>query len=90
VQGGAGAAQPQQPQPPSAEWRPNVTVPRLLAFGAFGLYAILALFASDSAEVSSRQLDEIGTLTTFLIADGRAPCHRGTTRAPGIAQLKRI
>ncbi|MGH2943509.1 MAG: hypothetical protein ACRDLN_12130 [Solirubrobacteraceae bacterium] len=68
MEGGAGAAQPQQPQPPTAGSRPNLTVPQLLAFGAFGLYAILALFASDSAQVSTRELDEIATLTMFLIA----------------------
>lgn len=65
--GGAGAPQPQQPVSPTAGSRPSLTVPQLLAFGAFGLYALLALFASDNATVSSRELEEMGTLTMFLI-----------------------
>jgi hypothetical protein len=70
VEGGAGASQAQQPQqttPPTAGSRPRLTVPQLCAFGAFGLYALLALLASDSAQVSSKELQEIGTLTMFLI-----------------------
>ncbi len=47
--------------------RPNLTVPQLLSFAAFGLYALLALFADDSAEVTSKELEEMGTFTMFLI-----------------------
>jgi hypothetical protein len=47
--------------------RPNLTVPQLLAFAAFGLYTVLALFADDSAEVTSKELEEMGTFTMFLI-----------------------
>lgn len=61
------AQPPSEPAPPTAGPRPNLTVPQLLAFGAFGLYALLSLFASDSATVSSTELAEIGTLTMFLI-----------------------
>ena len=47
--------------------RPNLTVPQLLAFAAFGLYAALALFANDSAQVTTGELEEMGTFTMFLI-----------------------
>lgn len=70
MEGGAGAAQPQpppQPAPPGRAARPDLTVPQLLAFGAFVLFALLALLASDSATVSSKELEEMGTLTMFLI-----------------------
>lgn len=70
MEGGARAAQPQppsQPAPPGRAARPDLTVPQLLAFGAFVLFALLALLASDSATVSSAELDEMGTLTMFLI-----------------------
>jgi hypothetical protein len=70
VEGGAGPAQPQQPQPAAAQssgQRPNLTVPQLLAFGAFVLFALLALLASDGSTVSPRELDEMGKLTMFLI-----------------------
>ncbi|MGH2901191.1 MAG: hypothetical protein ACRDMZ_21115, partial [Solirubrobacteraceae bacterium] len=59
----AGAPQPQQPAPPAAGPRPNLTVPQLLCFGAFACFALLALLASDSAEVSTRELAQMGTLT---------------------------
>lgn len=64
---GAEAPQRQQPAPAAAGARPNLTIPQLLAFGAFVLYGLLALLASDSATVSSRELAEMGTLTMFLI-----------------------
>lgn len=69
MEAGAAEPQPQQPAPPAptAGPRPKLTVPQLLAFAAFGLYALLALLASDGATVSSRELDEMGTLTMFLI-----------------------
>jgi hypothetical protein len=70
VEGGAAAQQPEQAPhtaPQAAGSRPTLTVPQLLAFGAFVLYALLALLASDSASVSSAELDEMGTLTMFLI-----------------------
>jgi hypothetical protein len=65
--GAQGAQQPQQPTPQTAGKRPRLTVPQLCAFGAFGLYALLALLASDSAQVTSKELEEMGTLTMFLI-----------------------
>lgn len=58
MEGGAGA---QRSGP-----RPNLTVPQLLAFAAFVFYALLALFATDT--ISPTELDEMGTLTMFLIA----------------------
>ena len=73
MEGGAPQPQAQQPpqapqaQPQTAGQRPNLTVPQLLAFGAFVFYALLALFASDSAQVSPKDLDEMGKLTMFLI-----------------------
>jgi hypothetical protein len=70
VEGGAGPAQPQQPPPAAPQSsgpRPNLTVPQLLAFGAFVLFALLALLASDSSTVTSKELDEMGKLTMFLI-----------------------
>lgn len=59
----------QQPQPATggAGPRPNLTLPQLLAFGAFVLFALLALLASDSAAVSSLERQQMGTLTMFLI-----------------------
>jgi len=47
--------------------RPSLTVPQLLAFAAFGIYALLALIADDSAQVTSKELEEMGTFTMFLI-----------------------
>ncbi|CAA9483384.1 MAG: hypothetical protein AVDCRST_MAG67-1099 [uncultured Solirubrobacteraceae bacterium] len=71
MQGAAGAAQPKQPPQPAPQSggtpRPNLTVPQLLAFGAFLLFALLALLASDSATVTSAELEQMGTLTMFLI-----------------------
>ena len=64
---GGGAPQPQQPASASAGQRPKLTVPQLLAFGAFGLYALLALL-SDDGTVSAKEIDEMGKLTMFLIA----------------------
>ena len=67
---GAGAAQPEeppQPTPSGSAARPDLTVPQLLAFAAFVLFALLALLASDSATVSTKELEEMGTLTMFLI-----------------------
>ena len=58
MEGGAGAQ--------SSGPRPNLTVPQLLAFGAFVFYALLALFATDT--VSPTELEEMGKLTMFLIA----------------------
>ena len=66
MEGGAGAQRP-PPTPASAGPRPKLTVPQLLAFAAFGLYAVLALFASDRGQVTSKELEEMGTLTMFLI-----------------------
>lgn len=66
MEGGAGAQGP-PPTPPTAVARPSLTVPQLLAFAAFGLYAVLALFASDSSQVTSKELEEMGKLTMFLI-----------------------
>lgn len=65
------APQPKEPRPPAPQTagpRPNLTVPQLLAFGAFVLYALLALLASDSARVTAQELEEMGKLTMFLIA----------------------
>jgi hypothetical protein len=70
VEAGAAAPQPDpapQAGPPTAGPRPNLTVPQLLAFGAFLFYALLALFASDSARVSNAELEQMGTLTMFLV-----------------------
>ncbi len=63
------AGPPQQPTPPAAPAepagaRPNLTVPQQLAFGAFVLYAALALFA----DVAAAEVKEMGELTMFLIA----------------------
>lgn len=89
--GGAGAPQPQQPASPTAGSRPNLTVPQLLAFGAFGLHALPALFASDNATVSSRVLVLALLPSDAGIRFGRALYDRsGSTPQPGIAQLKRI
>ena len=65
----AGTTPPAQPErAPKASsgsgQRPNVTVPQLLAFGAFVLYAGVALFAS----ISDTEVEEMGKLTMFLIA----------------------
>lgn len=65
--GGAGAPQPQQPASPTAGSRPNLTVPQLLAFCAFALYALLALLSDDGATVSATEIEQMGTLTMFLI-----------------------
>ncbi len=67
VEGGASAPPPQPPGPRGAGSRPTLTVPQLLAFGAFGLLSLLALFAADGAAVTSKELSEMGTLTMFLI-----------------------
>lgn len=67
MEGGAAARQPQQPASrQSSGPRPNLTVPQLLAFGAFAFYALLSLFATDT--ISPTELDEMGRLTMFLIA----------------------
>jgi len=71
VEGGSAPAQ--QPKPPAAKPagpaarggpRPDLTVPQQLAFGAFFLYALVALFA----DISPTEIDEMGKLTMFLIA----------------------
>lgn len=63
-----GAAPPQQTPPPApverAGARPDLTAPQQLAFGAFVLYAALALFA----DVEPAEIKELGELTMFLIA----------------------
>lgn len=64
---GAGSGASQQRAPQTAGSRPNLTVPQLLAFGAFFLYALLALLASEGATVSAREIEQMGTLTMFLI-----------------------
>lgn len=65
--GGAGAPQPQQPASPTTGSRPNLTVPQLLAFCAFALYALLALLSDGGATVSATEIEQMGTLTMFLI-----------------------
>ena len=69
VEGGAGPARAEPPPQPSQSGgqRPNLTVPQVLAFGAFVLFALLALLAADSATVSSTELEQMGKLTMFLI-----------------------
>jgi hypothetical protein len=64
-----GAAPPQQKAPPataaaSSGPRPELTIPQQLAFGAFVLYAALALFA----DISAAEVEDMGKLTMFLIA----------------------
>ncbi len=64
------AAEPAPPRPPHASGtRPSLTVPQLLAFVAFGLLAALALLAEDGrgARVTAQELEQMGTLTMFLI-----------------------
>jgi hypothetical protein len=65
---GGGAPQTEQPPAPAAGARPTLTVPQLLAFGAFALYALLSLVSSDGGTVSDREIEEMGKLTMFLIA----------------------
>ena len=69
MEGAAGAGQqptpPAAPTPPASSGpRPSLTVPQQLAFGAFVLYAVIALFA----DISPTEVDEMGKLTAFLIA----------------------
>ena len=68
-----GFAPAQQPKPPAAKPaapsgragpRPDLTIPQQLAFGAFVLYAAVALFA----DISPTEVEEMGKLTMFLIA----------------------
>jgi len=70
VEGATGTQQPQQPPPAASQQRsgprPNLTVPQMLAFAAFVFYALLALFATDT--ISPTELEQMGTLTMFLVA----------------------
>lgn len=68
--GSAPPAQPPTPPPKPGETagrggpRPDLTVPQQLAFGAFVLYAAVALFA----DLSTTEVEEMGKLTMFLVA----------------------
>ena len=69
---GGSAPPAQQPTPPAKPAkpdgrggpRPDLTVPQQLAFGAFVLYAAVALFA----DISPTEVEEMGKLTMFLVA----------------------
>jgi hypothetical protein len=64
---GTTAAKHEGPAPPeqsaATKQRPNVTVPQMLAFAAFVLYGMLALFAT----ISDTEVEQMGRLTMFLI-----------------------
>ncbi len=66
MEAGSTSTKPEQPAPPAdaaTKQRPNVTVPQLLAFGAFLLFAVVALFAS----LSATEVEQMGKLTMFLV-----------------------
>ena len=58
---------------PSATAKPSLTVPQLLAVGAFVLFVALAWFATDTAaedaswNLNELEYDQLRTLTLFLI-----------------------
>jgi hypothetical protein len=59
-----GTGETAPPADAATKQRPNVTVPQMLAFGAFLLYALVALFAT----ISDTEVEQMGKLTMFLIA----------------------
>jgi hypothetical protein len=65
VEAGSAGTAPDGPpaQAAATKQRPNVTVPQMLAFGAFLLYALVALFAT----ISDTEVEQMGKLTMFLI-----------------------